>query len=266
MSRTQAPLSPPSAAEPTSAIHTGCGLFRKDGSGDLAPRPRILSLPPAVQAGERFEIEADGPSATRAVIVAPGAPTHAFDMSQRLVELAPPEPAADGRIALRMPGDVNVAPPGYYMLFVLSADGVPSIARFVRLQPPPPVPPPPAPQPPPPPPPAAVKPKLVVSGRLPSLRTIRRTRRFRVMVSVSEPARVILSALLDRGSKRGLTVARKRTMRFTAPKRRRVTFTVTRVGLRRLARLRRGVLRIRAVARFDSGSTLPVSHTRRRLR
>jgi hypothetical protein len=86
------------------------------------------------------------------------------------------------------------------------------------------------------------------------------------MVEISEPATVVLSALLDRGSKRGLPLAAKRTVTFRAPQRRRVTFTLTRAGLRRLAKLRRGVLRIRAVAKLDSGRTLPASQTRRRLR
>jgi hypothetical protein len=31
------------------------------------------------------------------------------------------------------PSDARLAPPGYYMLFVLDAAGVPSMARIVRL-------------------------------------------------------------------------------------------------------------------------------------
>ncbi|MEA2187913.1 MAG: hypothetical protein QOK16_2924 [Solirubrobacteraceae bacterium] len=255
----------------TAEIYSPPYLFTKDGSGALAPRPRIQSAPAAVQPGDRFEVGADGPAATRAVLVAPGAATHAFDMSQRFVELAAPQPGTEGRTALRMPADVNVAPPGYYMLFLLSADGVPSIARFVRLDPkaPPQPAPPVAPSsrpPEPPPAPAKVTPKLKVSGRLARLRTIRRTRRFSVVVGISEPGTVVLSALLDRANKAGLSLARRKTMTFATPNARRVTFTLTRAGLRRLSKLRRGVLRIRALARLDSGRTLPVSQTRRRLR
>jgi hypothetical protein len=257
----------------TAEIYSPPYLFTKGGSGALAPRPRLLSLPAAVQPGDRFEVQAEGPAATRAVLVAPGAATHAFDMSQRRVELAAPQPGTDGRLELRMPGDVNVAPPGYYMLFLLSGDGVPSIARFVRLDPDAPLQPRPAvtsssepPPAPPPPPSGEVTPKLRVTGRLASLRTIRRTRRFSVLVELSERGSVVLSALLDRGKKPGLSLAPRRTIRFTAPARRRVTFKLTRTGLRRLATLRRGVLRIRAVARLGSGPALPVSQTRRQLR
>jgi hypothetical protein len=38
-------------------------------------------------------------------------------------------------LALDAPPDGRIAPPGYYMLFLVSADGVPSVARFVRLEP-----------------------------------------------------------------------------------------------------------------------------------
>ena len=41
---------------------------------------------------------------------------------------------ADG-LTLRSPLNATVAPPGYYMLFLLDADGVPSVASWVRLDP-----------------------------------------------------------------------------------------------------------------------------------
>ncbi len=31
------------------------------------------------------------------------------------------------------PADANLAPPGYYMLFIVNDQGVPSVASFVRL-------------------------------------------------------------------------------------------------------------------------------------
>ena len=49
-----------------------------------------------------------------------------------------------GTLDVVAPPNGNIAPPGYYMLFVLNSTGVPSVARFVRLagEPPPPPPPP----------------------------------------------------------------------------------------------------------------------------
>src|SRR5262249_18079843 len=51
-----------------------------------------------------------------------------------------------GDVRLTAPANQTAAPPRYYMLFLLNAQGVPSVARFVRLDPsatgPPPPPPP----------------------------------------------------------------------------------------------------------------------------
>ncbi len=53
-------------------------------------------------------------------------------MNQRYVELEAHE-QGPARLAVRAPRDAHVAPPGYYMLFLLSEDGVPSEAEFVHL-------------------------------------------------------------------------------------------------------------------------------------
>ena len=65
------------------------------------------------------------------VLVRPGVPTHAFDMDQRLVGLT--YSAARGVLNVTAPPNGNIAPPGYYMLFVLNSAGVPSVATFVQL-------------------------------------------------------------------------------------------------------------------------------------
>jgi hypothetical protein len=53
-------------------------------------------------------------------------------MTQRLLDLRIKRVDGDD-MTLRSPEDPNVAPPGYYMLFILNEKGVPSIARMVRL-------------------------------------------------------------------------------------------------------------------------------------
>ena len=60
-----------------------------------------------------------------------GATTHGNDMNQRHVELA--VSALPGGIAAVAPPSANVAPPGHYMLFLLSADGVPSEAKIITV-------------------------------------------------------------------------------------------------------------------------------------
>ena len=41
--------------------------------------------------------------------------------------------ALGGKAILEAPPNGNVAPPGYYLLFILTAQGVPSEGRFIRI-------------------------------------------------------------------------------------------------------------------------------------
>jgi len=74
-----------------------------------------------------------------AVLVRPGSVTHAFDMEQRLIGLCGPSPqppcSGSGTLNLTAPPSGGVAPPGYYMLFLLDSAGVPSKAQWIQLSP-----------------------------------------------------------------------------------------------------------------------------------
>jgi Domain of unknown function (DUF1929) len=94
------------------------------------PRPRITFAPHTVGNGQRFGISTSGPNVSGAVLMAPGATTHANEMNARHVRLAVTKTSRGFRA--RVPSR-NVAPPGYYMLFVLRANGVPSVARWVHV-------------------------------------------------------------------------------------------------------------------------------------
>jgi PKD repeat protein len=104
----------------------------------------IASAPSALAYGQSFDVGSSGAAPSRAVLVSLGATTHGNDMNQRHVELA--VSALPGGIAVVAPPSANVAPPGHYMLFLLSADGVPSEAKIITVgtggTPPPPPPPP----------------------------------------------------------------------------------------------------------------------------
>jgi hypothetical protein len=113
----------------TGEIYSPPYLFDEDGGP--AARPEILRAPDALDWGETFRILATG-NARRAVLVAPSAVTHANDMQQRVVKLSVTG-RNPGSLDLAAPSDGAVAPPGYYMLFALSARGVPSVASWVRL-------------------------------------------------------------------------------------------------------------------------------------
>ena len=61
-----------------------------------------------------------------------GSVTHAFDADQRANTLT--FTRGSGSIKVTTPSDGRRAPPGYYLLFVLNRNGVPSTGTFVRVQ------------------------------------------------------------------------------------------------------------------------------------
>ena len=67
-----------------------------------------------------------------ACLIRPGATTHSCDVEQRLVDL-PFLGAGDDPVELTLPTEPGVAPPGWYLLFVLSSAGVPSQGAWVHL-------------------------------------------------------------------------------------------------------------------------------------
>ena len=117
--------------EPHIEIYSPAYLFNANGTPAL--RPTINGVTPgAFGYGQVFQVQTPDPSSIASVVlVRPGAQTHAFDMEQRLVGLS--FTVADGLLNVTAPPHGNIAPPGYYMLFILDAAGVPSVARFVQL-------------------------------------------------------------------------------------------------------------------------------------
>ena len=67
--------------------------------------------------------------------MAPSATTHGDDMNQREVALQVSNTVPGAGINLVSPPNANVAPPGYYMLFLLNQQGVPSVSKWVRIDP-----------------------------------------------------------------------------------------------------------------------------------
>jgi hypothetical protein len=114
-------------------------LFNADGS--LATRPTITSVVGGAAQGKflyanRFTVKTpDAASVSRVVLVRPSAPTHAFDMDQRLIVLTFKVNTAGGTLTVNTPPNDNIAPPGYYEVFILNAAGVPSVAQFIQLCP-----------------------------------------------------------------------------------------------------------------------------------
>jgi hypothetical protein len=123
--------------EPHMEIYSPAYLYNSDGS--LATRPSITSVPSgAINYGAAFQVQmpdADAATISSVVLMRAGAVTHAFDMEQRLVGLSYTYTPGSGVLNVTAPPNGNIAPPGYYLLFVLNSSGVPSIAQFVQILP-----------------------------------------------------------------------------------------------------------------------------------
>ncbi len=96
------------------------------------PRPAITSAPAEMPYGGPYTLQTpDASSITSISLLRCGSATHSFNSDQRYVGLEITGRAGTS-LTLQTPPDGFVAPPGYYMLFILR-DGVPSKARIVRL-------------------------------------------------------------------------------------------------------------------------------------
>ncbi|TVZ01641.1 DUF1929 domain-containing protein [Trebonia kvetii] len=68
---------------------------------------------------------------TSAELIRPAAVTHQSDPNQRFVALG--ITGAGNALTLSVPSQATIAPPGWYMLFVTNANGVPSVAKWVHV-------------------------------------------------------------------------------------------------------------------------------------
>jgi hypothetical protein len=95
-------------------------------------RPVITSAPQSISYASTFSVDFTGGPVSEVVLMGLGSMTHAFDMNQRYVQLATSSQSAS-TVQVTGPADVQTAPPGYYMLFVLNESRIPSVARFLRV-------------------------------------------------------------------------------------------------------------------------------------
>ena len=96
------------------------------------PRPTIAAAPSLVQYGTSFQVSTpDAGRIAKVGLARLGAPTHGFDQNQRYVPLT--FAAGGSALTVQAPATGNVAPPGYYMLFIVDTNGVPSVASFARF-------------------------------------------------------------------------------------------------------------------------------------
>ena len=96
-------------------------------------RPTITQAPAQISYGQNFFVGTpDAASIKSAVLIRTGAATHFFNMNARFVPVTFQQ--ATGGLTVTAPANGYRAPPGYYLLFLVNSNGVPSVAPFVQLQ------------------------------------------------------------------------------------------------------------------------------------
>lgn len=99
------------------------------------PRPVLTASPASINYGTAFSVDTLTPGAiAEVVLMSPGAVTHGFNMNQRYVGCT-----ITGTTAMKVnataPADGTIAPPGYYLLFLVDDDRIPSEGKWIRLIP-----------------------------------------------------------------------------------------------------------------------------------
>jgi len=104
-------------------------LYTADGA--FAPRPSIDSAPDALDIGQVFTMNVTASTVSRVTLIKTGAVTHSFNMDQRFLELS--FTGSGGQLSVLAPSRASDATPGYYLLFVIDGDGVPSVGKIIRV-------------------------------------------------------------------------------------------------------------------------------------
>jgi hypothetical protein len=105
-------------------------LFKLDGTP--AVRPTVSGNPTQVGYGASFPVTVTSAAPIAKVTwIRLSTVTHATNMNQRMNYLS--FSANGSTLNITVPASPNLSPPGHYMLFVVDANGVPSIARIIRI-------------------------------------------------------------------------------------------------------------------------------------
>ena len=99
-----------------------------------ADRPQLTSAPRAIGWGQTFHVRSSQTDRiVRVAMIRAGSVTHAYNSDQRYVGLG--FSRIGGWLTVKAPPNTGTAPPGYYLLFVLNRENIPSIGWSVRLGP-----------------------------------------------------------------------------------------------------------------------------------
>jgi plastocyanin len=99
------------------------------------PRPTITSSPAIVAHGAALSVQTSTPATiAEVVLMSPGAVTHGFNQNQRYVGCTITGRTAN-TVDATAPPDATIAPPGYYLLFLVDHDRAPSQGAWIRVTP-----------------------------------------------------------------------------------------------------------------------------------
>ena len=109
-------------------------LLNADGSP--AVRPKISSAPSSAKLGSQIQVNTQSP-VTNFALMRLSATTHTVNNDQRRIPLAiSTQQVVNGNgvaYSLTIPADSGIVLPGYYMLFALNAQGVPSVSTIISI-------------------------------------------------------------------------------------------------------------------------------------
>ena len=95
-------------------------------------RPVIQSAPETIAYGQQFSVNtAEAAGISKITLIRLSSSTHGFNANQRMNKLS--FYRIPGSVGVAAPANANLAPPGHYLLFILNADGVPSVGKVVKL-------------------------------------------------------------------------------------------------------------------------------------
>ncbi|MBV8869884.1 MAG: DUF1929 domain-containing protein [Acetobacteraceae bacterium] len=118
---------------PDGAFFSPPYLFQADGVTP-APRPALAQAPTEAHLGTAVTVATSGPVAAFDLIRM-AATTHVVNTDQRRVPLAFAPGPSTYTYTLSLPADPGVVVPGYWMLFAIDANGVPSVAKTILVRP-----------------------------------------------------------------------------------------------------------------------------------
>ncbi len=117
------------ANHPDAQIYSPPYLFNSDGT--LADRPTINTASSTAVYGSTIQVTANR-EVSNFSLVRFSTVTHTVNNDQRRIPLTFTT-AGTNSYNLEIPTDAGVAPPGYYMLFALDSQGVPSVANILMV-------------------------------------------------------------------------------------------------------------------------------------